>query len=352
MEELIELGRIDMDPSRRGALSAGLFSVALTVPGWPDVVSRMEFAVSGHARRIGRADVEVVEAMTGRLSELDDQFGGRHARPMTASFLVNTVGPLLRADASTEVRNAVYSAAAFLSYLTGWMAVDEGLHGLAQRYYVKGLQLAGAAGDHRTYCHILRGMSVQAVDLGHGSTALRLANASASAAPNTGPRLRAFMSGQVAHSCAVAGDRAAALRSLRETEVAVDQAESSTRTFGGYGPSTLAYHTAQVRYALGDIAGSVSSLHLASRLRDPTRRRTRVRLDSFLAERQLELGQLEAACATWDRVLDDYPFVDSARADDRIATMRALLRPHSSAPCAKELLERTRGILATRAKKP
>jgi hypothetical protein len=30
------------------------------------------------------------------------------------------------------------------------MAVDEGLHGLAQRYYLKALELAGAADDHLT----------------------------------------------------------------------------------------------------------------------------------------------------------------------------------------------------------
>ncbi|WP_279571479.1 hypothetical protein [Streptomyces sp. 8K308] len=40
------------------------------------------------------------------------------------------------------------SAASFLCCLTGWMAVDEGLQGLAQRYYAKGLELAGASDDH------------------------------------------------------------------------------------------------------------------------------------------------------------------------------------------------------------
>ncbi|MGW6310447.1 tetratricopeptide repeat protein, partial [Streptomyces niveus] len=66
-----------MDPSRRSIVGAALFSVALSVPNWPDVVGRMEMAGSGKPLSIGMADVDMVTAMTDRVSELDDQFGGR-----------------------------------------------------------------------------------------------------------------------------------------------------------------------------------------------------------------------------------------------------------------------------------
>lgn len=36
-----------MDPSRRGVLGAGLFSVALTIPEWQHVVGRVEAVQSG-----------------------------------------------------------------------------------------------------------------------------------------------------------------------------------------------------------------------------------------------------------------------------------------------------------------
>jgi hypothetical protein len=136
VEGLVDLGRLDMDPSRRSVLGAGLFSVALTVPNWPDVVGRMEAVQAGGPPRIGMSEVGMVVAMTERISELDDQFGGRHARPMAAAFIVNTVAPYLRADAPGHIRKAM---AADLCYLTGYMAVDEGDHGLAQRYYSKSL---------------------------------------------------------------------------------------------------------------------------------------------------------------------------------------------------------------------
>lgn len=229
VDAIIDLGRLDMDPSRRSVLGVALFSVALTVPQWPDVVGRMEAAQSGTRSRIGMSDVRTVSAMTEQLSSMDDQFGGRTARPLAAAFLVNTVAPFLRTDGPEDVRRAMMSAASDLCYLTGYMAVDEGLHGLAQRYYVKALELAGASEDHLTYCTTLRGMSVQAVDLGQGPVAMRLADAAAASSPQAGPRMRAFLVGQQAHAAAQIGDRRSALMYLQEAEVAMDKAESRGR---------------------------------------------------------------------------------------------------------------------------
>ncbi|GBQ03272.1 transcriptional regulator [Streptomyces spongiicola] len=299
VEGLIDLGRHDMDPSRRSVLGVSLFSVALTIPGWPDVIGRAEAIQSGRTTRIGMNEVDMVIAMTERVSELDDQFGGRHARPMAASFLVNTVASYLRADAPEDVRKSMLSAASDLLYLTGYMAVDEGLHGLAQRYYVKALELAGAAEDHLTYCTTLRGMSVQAVDLRHGAKAMELADVAAAASPKAGPRMRAFLAGQQAHAAAQTGDRTGALRYVREAEGAMDRAESRGKAFGSYDPAALNYHIGRVRYELGDKAGAIEAMRQADRLRPSVYQRTRVHRRGLLAERQLELGHLEAACATW-----------------------------------------------------
>ncbi|MGW8327334.1 tetratricopeptide repeat protein [Streptomyces sp. NPDC055897] len=340
VEGLIDLGRQDMDPSRRSVLGAGLFSVALTIPGWPDVVSRAEAMQTGKTARIGMNDVDMVVAMTERVSDLDDEFGGRYARPMAAAFLVNTVAPALRADGSDAVKNAMRSAASDLCYLTGYMAVDEGFHGLAQGYYLKALELAGAANDHLTYCTTLRGMSVQAVDLNHGQTAMRLADAAAAASPAAGPRMRAFLAGQQAHAAAQVGNRHAALSYLRDAEVAMDKAESRATTFASYNPSSLTYHIGQVRYELGDVKGSISALEQSDKLRHHTFRRNRVRYLSMMAERQLDLGHLEAACSTWGQVVEIYPHVESGQCDQRVATLLERVRPFTKNNAARSLYQR------------
>lgn len=344
VDGLLDLGEQDMSPARRSVVGASLFSVALAVPGWQDVVGRMEAVQTGRVQRIGTPEVDMVIAMTEQVSGLDDQFGGRHARPMAAAFLVNTVAPYLKADATEDVRKAMMSAASDLCYLTGYMAVDEGVHGLAQQYYLKALELAGAAEDHLTYCTTLRGMSVQAVDLRHGPEALRLADAAAAASPQAGPRMRAFLAGQQAHASAQVGDRSNALMYLREADAAMEKAESREKAFGSYNPASLSYHTSQVRYELGDARGAVEAMQQSDRVRHSVYRRTRVKERGLLAERQFAIGHLEAACATWHSALDDFPLLQSGRADQRVTEMFRLIRPHLRNATARDLYERARTV--------
>ncbi|MGW5773148.1 tetratricopeptide repeat protein [Streptomyces longwoodensis] len=344
VEGLVDLGRQDMDPSRRSVLGAALFSVALTIPDWPDVVGRIEAHAAGEAPRIGMGEVRMVQEMTERVSELDDQFGGRHARPMAAAFLVNTVAGYLKAQAPDAVRKAMMSAASDLCYLTGYMAVDEGLHGLAQRYYLKALELAGASEDHLTYCTTLRGMSVQAVDLGHGAHAMRLADAAAAASPQAGPRMRAFLAGQQAHAAAQIGDRIQALQYMKEAEKAMEVAESRAKAFGSYDPSSLMYHLAQVKHELGDNSGAVEAMKESNKLRHSVYRRAMVRHTALTAERQLAIGHLEAACETWTEALTDYPLVQSGRCDERMREMVSLLTPYRENTQAKGVLEQARAV--------
>ncbi|WP_234327106.1 tetratricopeptide repeat protein [Streptomyces sp. NRRL WC-3742] len=341
---LVDLGSVDMDPSRRGVLGAGLYSIALTIPDWPDVIGRFERLRSDPHTRIGMAEVESVIAMTERISELDDRFGGRTARPMAAAFMVNNIAPHLKATASDDVRKAMLSAAADHLYLTGYMAVDERMDLLGQSYYTKALELALAAGDHLTYCTTLRGMSVQAVELGHGAEALRFADAAAAASPEAGPRMRAFLAGQQAHALAQNRDRGGALGKLREAEAAMEQAESKAKAHGSYDPASLSYHVAQVRYELGDREGAIRALQHSEKVRPAVYRRARVRHRAMIAEWQLEAGRLEEAVQNWHLALDDFPHVQSGRADDRFRRMLSTTRPHRRNPHVRELLERARPI--------
>ncbi|MEU8779094.1 tetratricopeptide repeat protein [Streptomyces sp. NPDC048606] len=345
---LIELGSADMDPSRRSVLgAAGLFSVGLAIPNYREAPAR--FAAARAGGRIGFGEVDAVVSMTEKISELDDQFGGRTARPMAAAYLVNTIAPLLKADASEEVRKAMLSAAADHLYLTGYMAMDERLDGLAQRYYVKALELASAAGDHLTYCTTLRGMSVQAVDLGRSRLALRLADGASSASPQAGPRMTAFLAGQQAHAAAQcgSGERSLALTRIRDAEVAMERAESKAKAFGSYDPSSLAYHVSQVRHELGDREAAITALEESDKTRHSVYRRGRVRHLGLLAERKLAVGRLEEACGHWNQMLDEYPHVQSGRCDDRFRAMLAAIRPYTGNPHARDVHDRARTIAAT-----
>jgi hypothetical protein len=77
------------------------------------------------------------------------------------------------------------------------------------------------------------------------------------------------------------------------------RAESRGKAFGSYDPAALNYHISQIRYELGDVSGAIEAMQESDKVRSSVYRRARVRHRATLAERQLEIGHLEAACATW-----------------------------------------------------
>jgi hypothetical protein len=167
---LTHLGRNDM-LDRRDALVSGLYSMAaLTVPAAGErILSR-----SGSTRRGGPGDVARIRETTRRFCDIDDLYGGGHARSAVAAYLVNDVAPLLRGTTG-RARPNLFRAASQLAYLAGWMAVDGGANGLGQRYYIQALRLADEAADPLMRATVLRSLTVQAIELGHPLQALDLA---------------------------------------------------------------------------------------------------------------------------------------------------------------------------------
>ncbi|MFF4450014.1 hypothetical protein [Streptomyces sp. NPDC001502] len=72
--------------------------------------------------------------------------------------------------------------------------------------------------------------------------------------------------------------------------------------------------------------------------------RARVRHRAMFGEWKLQAGRLEEACREWHGALDDYPHVQSGRADDRFRVMIAAIKPHLKNPYARELYERARPL--------
>ncbi|MDH6225249.1 hypothetical protein [Streptomyces sp. MJP52] len=159
--------------------------------------------------------------------------------------------------------------------------------------------------------------------------------------------MRAFFAGQQAHAAAGTGDRVGALRHLGEAEAAMDHAESHVGVIGSYNPAALNYHVSQVRHELGDTPGAIRALQLSDRTRVSTDRVIRIAHRCTTAERQLRIGHLDAACATWHQTLDDYPHIRSGRADERLRTMLGLIRPHLKNAAAHALDDRTRALMQT-----
>ncbi|WP_405672026.1 hypothetical protein [Streptomyces sp. NBC_01530] len=351
VEELIDLGRATMDPSRRSLLAATVFSAALSVPAFtlPARAAAESVTPGKKTVRIGSSQVQSIRTMTDRIADILDELGAGHAMPMASAFLVNTVGPWLQAQAPEPVRKDMLAAASDLTYLTGWMAMYEKAHGLGQRYYVQALGLAREADDHVTYCRTLRGMSLQASNLGYGPKALELADSAAEAAPSAGPRLVAFLRGQQAHSASMVGLKQQAHARLKEAEDALSKADNRRDAIGGYDQTAYLFHVSHVLYEEKDFAGSIKALKQSIRLQPKQERQGRVHSYALLAQRQLRVGHLDAACESWSRFLDEYEHVSSNRGDDHFRTMSTELRRHPTARPVRELARRARDVASAKA---
>lgn len=350
VESLLQLGKADMDPSRRGVLAAGLYSAVLAVPLFADAAHADDGQrIARPTGRIGRGEVETVRRMTDKIADILDELGGGHARPMAAAFLVNTVASYLRAGATEEVHNDMLSAASDLTYLTGWMAMYERAHGLGQKYYLQALRLAGESRDQVTYSRTLRGMSLQATNLRHGRKALELADSAAEAAPQAGPRLVAFLRGQQAHASAMVGDKRAAVARLRETEAALSKADSRRESVGGYGRAAYLFHVAHVHYENRELAQSIEAMKQSIKATPRQERQGHLHANAVLAQRQFEFGHIEEACASWRTFLDDYAVLSTARGDEHFETMRRSLALHGKSRAVRAMGDQVRVVAALKA---
>ncbi|WP_035841376.1 hypothetical protein [Kitasatospora azatica] len=341
---LADLVRNDMDPSRRSMLAAGLYSAALLVPGYSELAQRLDSARqevrAGRTVRIGESEVETVRAMTERIAGILDELGGGHARPMSAAFLANTVMPWLTADGTAQVKKSMLAAASDLVYLTGWMAMYERAHGLGQQYFSEALTLAQDSQDHVTYCRTLRGMALQAANLGYGPRALEYADAAAECAPAAGPRLTAFLRGQQAHGAALVQDQRLAFARLNQTEAALAKADGRNDAVGGYDWAAYHFHVSSVLYALGDLPGSIKAMRQSNRVRPANERQGRLHANGVLATRQWELGHIEAAAGTWGEFLDDYAALSTARGDEHFDVLRRSVTTQPGSRVVRRLGER------------
>lgn len=180
IDTILELGRTELKSrgvQRRRMMAAPFVLAAAAAPSRDWLLSTLDETASDDGpRKIGMRQVDGIRQMFKIMQEMDVMRGGGHARVALVEYLSGYVLPLVRRQHDQEaVQLALYEAAAEQAYLVGWMAYDDGQHGLAQRYLIQSLRLAGASKNKVLGAHVLAGMSDQANLLGYPEEALALA---------------------------------------------------------------------------------------------------------------------------------------------------------------------------------
>ncbi|MFK4041128.1 hypothetical protein ACI2LC_35405 [Nonomuraea wenchangensis] len=344
---LATLGEDDL-LNRRAVLTAGTFTLAALsglaakarVPAAAEVAAEVAAGVAaGAAARItsggraparaGAADVTRIRAATAGFADLDDQYGGGHARAAVAAYLAREVTPLLHGTTGRR-RPDLFGAAAELSYLAAYMAMDAGANALAQRYYISAVRLADEAGDLVSRATALRSMAVQAAELGHDKEALALAEAAASALGGHGPpRTQAWVTGMRAEAHAAAGTRHDALSLLHRTETQLERADSRPESewTGNYRRESLEHQIGLTLTRLGDHAGAARHFAASMDARRPVERRTRTLIGLRAAHAFLRAGDVERAAVTVLGLSEDVRLVASARVRGELRELRTAWQP-------------------------
>ncbi|MFF5611267.1 hypothetical protein ACFY65_33625 [Streptomyces cellulosae] len=337
------LDRILHETDRRSLALVGAYSLAaLAIPSGPVSAGEGRAAASAPPASVDAAHVASARELLTVFSRSDIVFGAGSVREPLRQYLSTTLLPWLRSDMKPAVRRDLFTVAAQLTYLCAFAHFDMNRHAAAQRLYLTSLELAREAGDTIGQALALRGLSVQAHELGHLTQADQLAeHAVRTGARHAPPHQQAFLLGQFAVTQAGLGDHRHT-RHLLAAERCLEKPADGASAVGAFHAGSLALQRAAVAKSQGEHRTAARALALSLRHRPADERRSRALGLAELAETQLASGHLEQACHTWHDFLDILPAIRSARADDRLRTLTAALRPNATNPAAATLLARVR----------
>lgn len=349
VDTITDLGKADVQ--RRSVLTGAPFVLAaLGAPSRDWLLSTLEETSTERGpRQVGMRQVAGIREMFALFQQMDVLRGGGHARTALVEYMHSYVTPLLKRQHEAPVERALYEAAAEQAYLLGWMAYDDGQHGLAERYLIQALRLAQASGSAALGAHVLAGMSDQANLLGHPREALMLVRAG-----------RRGIGDDESPACladlyVLEGRALAALNDARGAAAAVVRAEE---TFGHVVPENepewarfidLPYLFGEAAHCFRDLGQPGEIERFAGESAAGARRQGRARRGALshaaLAVGDLQRDDVEAAAAKAVRVVDLTAAVNSSRCLEAVRDLQRRLKPYAAVTAVRQFNARAGELL-------
>jgi hypothetical protein len=298
----------------------------------------------GNATRVGMADVQRFSATVDMFAQLDNRYGGGHARHSLIQYLRTDGERLLRSRYTGAVAQPLFSAVAEATLLSAWMTYDSTpTSGLAQRYFIQALALAQAAGDRLLGASILDAMSHQATYAGRFSEAANLARAARSGTTGRAtPTLTAHFHMMEARALARLGD-------AKACDIALSEAvrEFDKRNPADDPPWIQYFNEAELEAEFGhcfrDLGRAVDASHHASQSLVAIDDTTFLRSDFFaaivLADAHLAAGEIERACTVALKALTAGEQIRSARCINYVREFHSRLSQVGASAAVAEFTE-------------
>lgn len=318
-ENVLLLWKADLDEAtvlQRGRIDSAAWNDA-SLRWLVDPAQALPSAPARHVR-VGVSDIQRFRATVDMFAQLDDRYGGGHARHALIQYLSTDGDRLLHGRYTEAVACALFSAVAEATLLAAWMTYDSApASGLAQRYFIQALALAQAGDDRLLGASILDAMSHQATYTGRFGEAANLARAA-----RTGTRGRATPT-LTAHFHTMEARALARLGDAKACDAALSEAvrEFDRRNPDGDPPWFQYFNEAELEaefgHCLRDLGRAVDASRHASQSLAAIDETTFLRSDFFaaivLADAHLAAGELEQACGVALKALAAGEQIRSAR---------------------------------------
>ncbi|MFG3498081.1 transcriptional regulator [Streptomyces sp. NPDC047928] len=346
IEQVCELWRSDV--GRRDFLSGSAVAAsALVEPSRDWLITGPDPQVARSAgARVGLSDVQAVRAMTDALVDLDHRFGSGHVRPVVVHYLNSVVSGLLSGSYRDAVGRQLFAAVARLTELAGYMAVDTGQPGLAQRYYIQALRLAQAAGDRAYGGYVLAAsMSHLAAQLGNPREIAQLARAAQEGARgHVTPRAEAMFLAAEARGHALLGDARTCQEVAGRALAAMERVDTGSGDdpvwIAHFDHAYLADELAHCHRDLGHAQAAARAAADAVNGHPETRARRRAIGLVLLATAQVQQREVEQACHTGTRAAELLATLRSSRGTEYLEDLQQRLEPFGDEPSVREFTAR------------
>jgi hypothetical protein len=270
-----------------------------------------------HGARVGMGDVTRFRATVDMFAELDNLFGGGHAREALVQYLSVDAGRLLRGRYSEAVGRALFSAVAEATLLTAWMTYDSTpTSALAQGYFVQALSLAQAGGDRLLGASILDAMSHQATFVGRFTDAANLARAALTGTRGVAPpTLTAHFHTMEARALARLGDAKSCSRALAASVKEFERADPANAPvwIQYFNESELSAEFGHCMRDLGRASDAVRYADSSIKASEAAFGRSDFFVSLVLADAQLAAGDAEQACSIALEAISSGDQIRSAR---------------------------------------
>ncbi|WP_433517746.1 helix-turn-helix domain-containing protein [Nonomuraea sp. CA-143628] len=273
---------------------------------------------------------------------MDAQIGGAYLYGTVTAYLRDQVGPRLFGGAGGADGVAVFTSAAALTEMAGWMAHEAGRDEDARRHFHRAWDLSTIGRDRHLGVHVLNSVAHLAHHQARPDEAISVAQAAARALA-TGPHnpeLQAKLLATQARCHATLGQAREARALLHDAEAALQGThdEAPSPWVSSFDQGALACDAARCMRQLGDLPAAQRHAERVLELRSAGRIRSRAFGNLTLASALIGQGELERACAVATDVIHSTQALGSYLVIQQFRELRALLKPHT-APIARAVVE-------------